>query len=119
MTENSFSISGSTSNCSFSAVGTSAGANAATPFGISPASCYTLSSTQTSSVAFYVIGSGGGKGATAAICTPQIQLQKADVFLNSTTKSLLLVSGQTPLTDANVGGVNLKSAPFNGDGFNG
>lgn len=84
-----------------------------------------MDTTENAAVAFWVLGeaiSGGGFGssaAVAAVCTPTVQVQRAEGFFNSSTNSLLLVNGQTPLTDGDKTSVNLNAAPFNGSAYNG
>lgn len=117
-------ISGSTSSCTFSSSTTqSIGADASIPFGISLASCPYLkapSKLENSAVAFWVLGGSNGSTPIAAVCTPRLLVQRADVLLNTTTSALLLVDNQTPLLprDEN-SNASLTSAPFNGSAFNG
>jgi len=71
-------------------------------------------------VAFWVLGGSNANSPVATICIPEIQVQRADVLLNTTTSALLVVAGQTPLlaSDQN-SNASLSSAPFNGSAFNG
>lgn len=73
-----------------------------------------------SAVAFWILGGSNANSPVAAICTPTLRVQRADVLLNTTTSALLQVNGQTPIlsSDGN-SNANLSSAPFNGSAFNG
>lgn len=120
----SHTLSGSTSNCSFStSTQGGVGSNAAVPFGMVTATCPSIKSpfsSDYSAVAFWALGGTSRDTPVVSICTPGIAVQRADVHLNATTSTLLLVDGQTPLLSSDQNSnASLSSAPFNGSALNG
>lgn len=116
-------VSGSSANCTFSASFTVTD-NSIVSFGTAPATCSSSSfkappnAEENSAVAFWVIDGPQNGVAVATVCKPTLTVQRADVFLNSTTSSLLLVNNQQPLLSTDQMGVDLNSAPFNGSAYN-
>lgn len=115
-------ISGSTSNCSFTSPYINSNiSDSSFLFGVCPATCASSgapNTTETSAVAFWIM-EGTGNPPVATVCIPKMGLQRADARLNSTTSALNLINNQTPLSEGDQVGVDMKSAPFNGYAYNG